>query len=340
MLLVHVPPPVALLRVVDEPTHTTDEPVMFAGVGFTVMVMTREHDPPSVYIIDAVPADTPVTAPDVEFTVTWALGLLHVPPPAVPVKVTVEPTHTLLGPVIDVGIGITVMVVVVVHPVLPKVNVITDVPAATPVNTPVVEPIVATDVLLLSHVPEPEASDSVVTPPTHTDDAPEIDDGDKLTVTVFILLHPPMAVYVITAVLAEMPVTMPVVEPTLATVGAPLVQVPPVGEDVRVMVDPIHTVDGPARSVGSAFTVTDCIAYMSPHGNVAVYVIVATPAELPDTRPVEEPTLAMLASLLLHVPPLVPSAIIIVDPTQTLVKPVIAATDKLVGPTFRITLLL
>ena len=68
--LVQTPPPVVLFNVVDEPTHNTGEPVIFAGVAFTVIVVAMEQDPPRVYIMEAVPALTPVTAPEVELTDT------------------------------------------------------------------------------------------------------------------------------------------------------------------------------------------------------------------------------------------------------------------------------
>jgi len=53
-------------------------------------------------------------------------------------------------------------------------------------------------------------------------------------------------------------------------------------------------------------------------------VIVAVPAEAPDTTPVAEPTPATTVLLLLHVPPVVASAKVIAEPTQMLVRPVIA----------------
>jgi hypothetical protein len=64
-----------------------------------------------------VPALTPVTIPEEEPIVAIeGLPLLHVPPP-VPVKIIVDPTHTLPGPVIAPGMGLTVTTAVVKQPV-------------------------------------------------------------------------------------------------------------------------------------------------------------------------------------------------------------------------------
>ena len=60
------------------------------------------------------PGTTPVTMPEEEPTVALPLLPLHVPPPA-SVKDIVEPTQTLLGPVIFPGNGLTVTIVVAVQ---------------------------------------------------------------------------------------------------------------------------------------------------------------------------------------------------------------------------------
>ena len=54
------------------------------------------------------------------------------------------------------------------------------VPTETPLTTPVVEPIVATDVLLLNHVPPEVASVKVIDDPTHSIDDPMIGVGGVL----------------------------------------------------------------------------------------------------------------------------------------------------------------
>ena len=64
------------------------------------------------------PAATPVTTPVVEFTVAKeALLLLHVPPTVASLSVLVKPIHALAVPVMDAGNGLTVIIVVAVHPV-------------------------------------------------------------------------------------------------------------------------------------------------------------------------------------------------------------------------------
>ena len=117
------------------------------------------------------PAATPVTIPAL-FTVATPVfddvhGLTAAGVPD-PVNVVVAPTHTVSVPVM-VGCALTVIVIVLVHPLL-LAYVITDVPAAAPVTTPALLT-VATPVLDDVHgltaagVPDPV---KVVVDPTHT----------------------------------------------------------------------------------------------------------------------------------------------------------------------------
>jgi hypothetical protein len=55
--------------------------------------------------------------------------------------------------------------------------------ASTPPITPVVRPAVATDVLLLIHVPPPGGSVNVIVEPAHTLSVPSIGPGAAFTVT-------------------------------------------------------------------------------------------------------------------------------------------------------------
>jgi len=55
---------------------------------------------------------------------------------------------------------------------------------------PVVEPTLATEILLLSHVPPEVASLSVVVDPTHTAVVPVIDNGNAFTVTTVVARQP------------------------------------------------------------------------------------------------------------------------------------------------------
>ena len=96
--------------------------------------------------------DTPVTNPDVLFTVQCALLLLHVPLPIPSVSVVVPaPAHTELAPLIALPPAI-VSTCVFVQPAV-VVSIIVVVPLAIPDITPDEDPIVAFPVLLLDHVP-------------------------------------------------------------------------------------------------------------------------------------------------------------------------------------------
>ncbi len=92
--LLHVPPAVALLSVVDPPlSQTVAVPVMAFTVGSTRTVIfnvVEEVHPAfvSAYTIAAGPAEFPVTSPDVELTDALpGFVLLHVPPLAAFVNV-------------------------------------------------------------------------------------------------------------------------------------------------------------------------------------------------------------------------------------------------------------
>jgi len=118
VLLLHVPPGTALMSVILPPTHTLmpgvpTVPMIGPGNGFTVTVVVTKQPDDSMYVMTEVPLETPVTMPVDEPTVAIdVLPLLHVPPP-VPVKIIVEPTHTLPGPVIAPGLALTVIIPVV-----------------------------------------------------------------------------------------------------------------------------------------------------------------------------------------------------------------------------------
>jgi hypothetical protein len=56
---------------------------------------------------------------------------------------------------------------------------------------------------------------------------------------------------------------------------------------------------------------------------VSIYDIVATPPTSPFAIPVDEPMVAMVVLLLLHVPPGVPSVNVAVEPTHILYDPMI-----------------
>ena len=120
------------------------------------------------------------------------LLLVQLPPAGVEFKVVVKPTHTLLSPVIVVGLGLTVTGVVMIQPVL-IVYVIVDVPAIAPVTTPVVGTTVALP-LLLVHVPPAGVEFNVVVKPTHTLVVPVSVVGLGLTVTGVVMIQPEVVV--------------------------------------------------------------------------------------------------------------------------------------------------
>jgi len=152
----------------------------------------------------AVPADTAVTAPEVELMVaTDALSEDHVPPVPVVLNV-VEPLEQiavvpLIVPAFGAAVTVTVLVAVAfVHPPVPTtVYVIVVVPADTPVTAPELTSIVATEVLLEDHVPPIPVVLNVVEPFEQIAVVPLIVPafGCAVTVTVAVAVafeHPPV----------------------------------------------------------------------------------------------------------------------------------------------------
>lgn len=136
-----------------------------------------------------VPAETPVTTPEVELTVALALLALHVPPLVELVSVLVKPTHTFGVPALAAGVGLTVNGMITKQPV-GRVKEIFSAPAATPVTIPVPEPTVASEALLLLHVLLPEPLVNVVVNPTHTFGVPPIVAGRGLIVAITVAKQP------------------------------------------------------------------------------------------------------------------------------------------------------
>ena len=100
------------------------------------------------------------------------------------------PIHALGIPVITAGIGLTDMPVVTLQPE-PIVYIMVAVPGPSPVIMPLSEPIVATDVLLLLHVPPPDAgSKSVAVEAWQIVVVPDMAEANALTVTVTCTLQP------------------------------------------------------------------------------------------------------------------------------------------------------
>jgi len=183
---------------------------------------------------------------------TAASVLLQVPPVMVSVHVVVRPIHTVAAPVITDGIGVTVTVAVEKQPV-GMVKLIIAVPPEIPVTTPVVGFTVATEVVLLLHVPGSGGGivDKGVVAPAHIDSVPVIAGatGRGLTVTIATTLHVP-ATYVTMLVPTDIPVTIPEEEPIVTTDGVPLVHVPPGVELESVVVKPIQVFRPPDSILG------------------------------------------------------------------------------------------
>jgi hypothetical protein len=130
LLDVQVPPVVADANCVVNPEQTIFAPVIAATVGnaFTVTtavaVFVQLFEFVYVYVIVAVPALTPVTDPVDELTIAVAVFELdHVPPVVVFAKLTLDPSHTDVVPVIAATVGnaftVTVVAVLVaLHPLL------------------------------------------------------------------------------------------------------------------------------------------------------------------------------------------------------------------------------
>jgi hypothetical protein len=187
--LLHVPPGVASLNVVDDPAQILVVPVIAAS---DVKTFNVEVDVqlPITYVIAVLPAAIPVTVADVPLLVIVAIVVLpllyHVPPGVASLKVIVEPAQTLPGPVIAAGCVPTVTVTDEEND--PTVYVTTDVPAATPVTRPPLF-IVATDGVALLHLPPVVASLNCVDNGAQILVVPVIAAG--LTVTVILTEHAP-----------------------------------------------------------------------------------------------------------------------------------------------------
>ena len=145
------------------------------------------------------------------------------------------------------------------HP-FPRSYEIVVVPATTPVTTPVVPSTVAFDVLLRVQVPPPLGLARVVVDPSQTMEEPVIAPGVWLTVTTDVAGVPQPLEYVISAVPPATPVTMPELEPTVATLVFDDVHAPKPPGLVSVVVRPEQTVCVPAFDPGLALTVNTAVA--------------------------------------------------------------------------------
>jgi hypothetical protein len=171
--------------------------------------------------------------------------------PPYPVKLIVEPTHTLAGPVIPLGVVLTDTTAVVTHP--PTIYEIVAVPRLLPVTIPVVLLTTATPALLDDHVPPVVALLRVVAEPTQTLITPVIGAIAALTVMVLDVEQPP-AVYVMEATPADRPVIPGI--PTETTPVGLEVHTPPMGLAVNVLLVPTQTMELPTVVTGIGLTVS------------------------------------------------------------------------------------
>jgi hypothetical protein len=135
--------------------------------------------PPVNVVVDEGPVTTDATA---------TVPLLHVPPATELLNVVIAPGHSVVVPDIALGAAEIVTVTEFVQPVAVDVNVITDVPVPPPPTRPPPGVTVATELLLLVHVPATELLNCVV-PPTHVLVVPVMV-GDERTVTLAVTEQP------------------------------------------------------------------------------------------------------------------------------------------------------
>ena len=185
--LVHAPPPAPFTSVMVWPAHTLPGPV----TGVTVVTVTTVEDGhPSavVYTIVAVPVATPLTAPPVPTAATAILLLAHVPPGTALNSVVENAAHVLAVPVLY-SLGYTVKLFVALQP-SGEVKEMAAAPADRPDKLPVAEPMAATDGFDELHVPVVVAVESVVLPPRHNEETPDIAAGTGYTVAVLVDWQP------------------------------------------------------------------------------------------------------------------------------------------------------
>jgi len=182
----HVPPPVASLRMSDEPVHTTNVPVALViaeGAGLTVIgVVMLQPVASDVKVMVAVPTALPVTVPPASIEAVAEGALAHVPGALASESTVVPKRHTPELPLIGEGNRLTVIEVEVEQP--PGTVTLT-VPEPPGVDPPVTIPVEGSTVTspVEDHVPPGVPSDSVMVLPGHTDTRPTIGVGGTVMVT-------------------------------------------------------------------------------------------------------------------------------------------------------------
>jgi len=251
-----------------------------------------------------VPADTPVTVPDVEPTVACPLLALHVPPDGDEVKLVDWLIHNAYEPVLldgGPGSGSTDTALVAKQPVKDTVYVTFATPVVRPQTTPELDPTDAYNVDAGSlHVP-PGVGSVRVNPhvPTQTCGlAGLIAAGDGFTVTTVVTEQIPPLVYVTLNKPVVLPVTVPEVAPIVAILGLgepDQVLDAIITASLSVILVPGHTWRGPVIGAGVGTTVTTMpFTFVQPAPSVAVteYVVVTdgvavTVPQVVQLRPVD-----------------------------------------------------
>ena len=118
LVLVHVPPEVPSISVLQEPRHTLPA-AKGTGAEFTVTTAVRVQPVPGcVYVIVSIPGIPPVVIPLAKVTdAIDVLLLIHVPPPGGSVSEVDCPEHTCNVPTITPGGGYTCIGEVIKQPV-------------------------------------------------------------------------------------------------------------------------------------------------------------------------------------------------------------------------------
>jgi hypothetical protein len=187
------------------------------------------------------------------------------------------------------------------------------------------------------------ALDKVVVPFKQTEAVPVLaaTTGNGFIVTTAVDLpiqpNPFVTVYEIVVLPDDIPATKPVVEFMVPTAGVLLLHTPLPVVLARAVVAFTQALRVPVitSTVGTTFTVTMAVTVVEhPATLVTTYEIVALPSDTPLTKP-PVPTVAMPVALLLHTPPLVALARVVVVFAQRVLVPVIAAT---VGNAFTVTI--
>lgn len=117
LLLVHVPPDVALVSVAVCPVQITEAPAIALIAAFMLTVAVLLQPVPIAYVMVEVPVAIPVTTPVVlPIVATDVVADVHVPPEVAEASVVVLPTQVVVLPVMATGRFITENDLLVLQP--------------------------------------------------------------------------------------------------------------------------------------------------------------------------------------------------------------------------------